>query len=205
VPPSVAASSGTATDLVPQATMRPGEFWSSLAAGDPGAVTYESLASLIKDADGAILGSFVSVTPGPNYDDEYGNRSYYATVTVAVHRILQGSIATRDNRAQLAVFMGAGRIGDDASAFAVLADNLKASMPSEQGILFVNSMAAWDKRFTHESSSPYDPSLYQVESGQGFLRDAAGIVRQGDGVAGAWLAALDGQRFTDVVVAIAGS
>jgi hypothetical protein len=205
VPPGVAASSTPATDLVPQATMRPGGFWSALVAGGPDAVTYGSLAAVVKDADGVILGSFSSVEPGPNYDDEYGNRSYYATVTIAVDRILQGSIATKDDKAQLAVFLGAGRVGADASAFSALADDLKASMPSEQGVFFVNNMAEWDKRFTHKSTSPYDASLYQIESGQGFIRDSAGLAKQGNGVAGAWLAALDGQRFTDVVAAIAGS
>ena len=78
-------------------------------------------------------------------------------------------------------------------------------MPHEQGIVFVKNLVAWDKQLTGKSTSKYDPSVYQVVSAQGVIRNANGIAKPALNAPGTWPNGYQGMPFEAVVSAIANS
>jgi hypothetical protein len=86
-----------------------------------------------------------------------------------------------------------------------LLTQLKASMPYERGILFLQNLASWDKQMTGTSTSKYDPSLYHVVSAQGIIRDANGVARPALNAPGTWPQTLNGQSFDAIVSQVASA
>ncbi len=82
-------------------------------------------------------------------------------------------------------------------------DQLKASMPNEQGILFIQSLASWEKRMTGKSTA--DPALYAVVSAQGTIRNSNGKAKKAANAPGAWPQSLTGKDFGAVVSQIAST
>jgi hypothetical protein len=96
-----------------------------------------------------------------------------------------------------------GDIPDQGDPYGPVVSQLKASMPHEQGILFIHNLAAWEKKLTGKSTS--DPSLYAVISAQGIFRNANGVVKKAISAPGTWPQAVAGKSFGDVVSDVASS
>jgi len=76
-------------------------------------------------------------------------------------------------------------------------------MPNEQGILFIQNLASWQKRMTGKSTA--DPALYAVISAQGTIRNANGTAKKAVNAPGAWPMSLNGKDFGAVVSQIAST
>jgi hypothetical protein len=180
-------------------------FWASLVSGELDAVTYPSVDQLIGDTDAVLVGSFVSVVAGPNDKDEYGNTNHLATLSFHVARILHGTLnRSTTGTIPVAVFFGAGPAGAMVDPFAKQIQALQASISKEQSVLFLVNMAAWDERYTHKTTSPYDRSAYQIVSRQGILRDVDGAAQPLPGAPGTWPGSFSGRPFDQVVAQLAG-
>ena len=190
---SVAAASPTQLPL-----LSPDEFWTGLFSGDPDFTAFLSIGALIKYSDAVVLASLESVSAGTSYDAG-GPIEYNATVTIHVERVLHGSMSAAS--VPINVVLGLS-IRDESSR---LLEQLRASMPHERGILFLQNLASWDKQMTGASTSKYDPSLYHVVSAQGIIREANGVAGPALNAPGTWPQTLKGQSFGAVVSQVANA
>jgi hypothetical protein len=180
-------------------TLSPDEFWTNLFSGDPDFTEYHSLGALIRDSDAVVVATLVSVTPGTDLDAGNGWTEYDAWVTVRVDRVLHGSLPTTP----VIINVVLGDSLDRGDSYGPIADQLKASMPDEQGILFIQNLASWQKRMTGKSTA--DPALYAVISAQGIIRNANGKAKKTANAPGAWPMSLNGKGFGAVVSQIASA
>jgi hypothetical protein len=201
-----AATTMMAPTPVPRSpTIAPAAFWAGLFNGEPEAVTYSSLAEMVKDSDLVVLGSFAGVTAGPDSDAGSGETNYMATVTVKVTKVLRGTVsASTDETVPVVFLLGTGRTGNE-SPYTTFIANLKASMPAERGVFFLQNLVAYYSRFDPTAKSRYDPTVYQVTSVQGLFRDTAGKVDMPATATGAWIATYKGKSFDTVVSQLASA
>lgn len=190
---SVAAASPTQLPL-----LSPDEFWTGLFSGDPDFTAFLSIGALIKYSDAVVLASLESVSAGKSYDAGSGLIEYNATVTIHVERVLHGSLSATTVPMNVV-------LGFSMDTYGPLLAQLKASMPQERGILFLQNLASWEKQMTGSSTSKYDPSLYCVISAQGIIREANGVARPALNAPGAWPQALKGQSFGAIVSQVASA
>jgi hypothetical protein len=200
VPPSSQSTTAPAVQPTPLATLSPDEFWTGLFSGDPDFTEFSSVGALIGYSDAVVVASIESVSQGPSYDAGSGMTEYDTYVTIHVERVLHGSLASET--VPIIVMLD---LGQDATVARTQLELLKASMPHEQGILFVRNLVAWDKQLTGKSTSKYDPSVYQVVSAQGVVRNANGIGRPALNAPGTWPKGYEGMPFGAVVSAIASA
>lgn len=193
-----AASSGPTT----APSLSSSQFWAMLVSGDPAAVSYSSVKELAQASDAVVLASFQDVVAGPDYNDQFGNTTYNATISLRVDRVLHGSLQSISGTVPLDVFLGAGPAGALQNPYGDLIAQMKSSMPAERGVFFLVNMATWYRQFTDQPTS-YDPSLYQVVSGQGLLRDANGVTAIHPNAPGTWPRLLNGKPFVAAVAEIA--
>lgn len=179
--------------------LSPDEFWNLLFSGDPDFTEYHSLGALIRDSDAVVLATLVSVTAGGRYDEGGGLTAYNAWVHIRVDRVLHGSLST--TTPVINVVLGDSSGGGD--PYAPVVNQLKASMPTEQGVLFIQNLGAWEKRLTGKSSS--DPSVYAVISAQGIFRNANGVAKKTKDAPGSWPQGFNGKSFGAVVSDIANT
>ncbi len=207
---SQAASSGTpgasAGAVASQAlsAMAPDAFWASLFSGEPEAVNYPSLPSLsamASDSDLVVLGTLESVTAGPDSDVGSGSTNHMLTVRVRVERVLRGDLPAGATTVPVTVFLGVGPAGG-ANPYADEIARRAAAMPRERGVFFLQNLVAYYSRFDATAAKRYDPSVYQVSSLQGVVRDDAGTARVSARAPGSWAAALGGKPFGDVLAGI---
>jgi hypothetical protein len=203
--PSAASTAPAATNVmaptpVPRSpTIVPEAFWAGLFNGEPEAVTYSSLAEMVNDSDLVVLGSFAGVTAGPDSDAGSGQTNYMATVTVKVAKVLRGKLPNpASETVPIAIFLGADPTGSE-SPYTTFIANLKASMPAERGVFFLQNLVAYYSRFDPTAKSRYDPTVYQVTSVQGLFRDTAGKVDMPATATGPWIATYKGTSFDTVV------
>jgi hypothetical protein len=198
-PPVVASPSGSsvvAASPTQLPLLSPDEFWTGLFSGDPDFTAFVSIGALIKYSDAVVLASLESVSAGTSYD-AVGLIEYNATVTIHVERVLHGSLSAAS--VPINVVLGLSN-GHESSR---LLEQLKASMPHERGILFLQNLASWDKQMTGASTSKYDSSLYNVVSAQGIIREAKGVARPALNAPGTWPQTLNGQSFDAIVSQVA--
>jgi len=200
VPSPSQSTTAPAVEPTPLATLSPDEFWTGLFYGDPDFTEFSSVGALIGYSDAVVVASIESVSQGPSHDAGSGMTEYDAYVTIHVERVLHGSLASET--VPIIVMLD---LGKDATVAPTRLELLKASMPHEQGILFVKNLAAWDEQLTGKSTSRYDPSVYQVVSAQGVIRNANGIGRPALNAPGTWPRGYKGMPFGVVVSAIASS
>lgn len=168
--------------------------------GDPDFTEFSSVGALIGYSDAVIVASIESVSLGPSYDAGSGMTEYDACVIVHVDRVLHGSLTSAT--VPIIVMLSLGKDGTVAMTRLQL---LNASMPHEQGILFVKNLAARDEQLTGQSTSKYDPAVYQVVSAQGVIRNAHGIANPALNAPGTWPKGYKGLPFGTVVSAIASA
>jgi hypothetical protein len=199
--PSPSQSTTTpAVEPTPLATLSPDEFWTGLFYGDPDFTEFPSIGALIGYSDAVIVASIEAVSQGPNYDAGSGMTEYDAYVTIHVERVLHGSLVSETVPIIVMLYLG-----NDVTVALTQLDLMKASMPHEQGILFVKNLVAWDEQLTGQATSKYDPSVYQVVSAQGVIRNAHGIANPALNAPGTWPKGYKGMPFGAVVSAIASS
>ena len=200
-PPVVASPAGSSVAVsnpTPLPLLSPDEFWTGLFSGDPDFTAFVSIGALIKFSDAVVLASLDSVSAGTSYDAG-GLIEYNATVTIHVERVLHGSMSAAS--VPINVVLGLSNWDE----YGPLLAQLKASMPYERGILFLQNLASWDKQMTGASTSKYDPSLYHVVSAQGIIRDANGVAGPALNAPGAWPQTLKGQSFGAIVSQVASA
>lgn len=190
----VAAASPTQLPL-----LSPDEFWTGLFSGDPDFTAFQSIGALLKDSDAVVLASLESVSAGKSYDAGSDLTEYNATVTIHVERVLHGSLSA--TTVPINVVLGLSKRDE----YQPLLAQLKASMPHERGILFLQNLASWEKQMTGSSTSKYDPSLYCVISAQGIIREANGVAKPALNAPGAWPQAFKGQGFGAIVSQVASA
>lgn len=183
---SVAAASPT---QLPR--LSPDEFWTGLFSGDPDFTAFLSIDALIKYSDAVVLASLESVSAGKSYDAG-GPIEFNAIVTIHVERVLHGSLSATTVPINVV-------LGFSMDTYGPLLEQLKASMPHERGILFLQNLASWDKQMTGASTGKYDPSLYCVISAQGIIREANGVAIPALNAPGTWPQTLKGQSFDAIV------
>lgn len=204
---SQAASSGTsgasAGTVASQAlpAMEPDAFWASLFSGEPEAVNYPSLSAMASDSDLVVLGTMESVTAGPDSDAGSGSTNHMLTVRVRVERALRGNLPAGATTVPVAVFLGVGPTGG-ANPCADEIARRAAAMPRERGVFFLQNVVAYYSRFDATAAKRYDPSVYQVSSLQGIVRDDAGTARVPARAPGSWVAALGGKPFATALAGI---
>ena len=169
--------------------LSPDEFWNLLFSGDPDFTEYHSLGALIRDSDAVVLATLVSVTAGGRYDEGGGLTAYNAWVHIRVDRVLHGSLSTTTP----VINVVAGDSSGGGDPYVPVVNQLKASMPTEQGVLFIQNLGAWEKRLTGKSSS--DPSVYAVISAQGIFRNANGVAKKTKDAPGSWPQGFNGKSF----------
>ena len=178
--------------------LTPEQFWARLYSGDPEAVNYPALADMFKDSDAVVLGSFAAVTAGPDSVAGANSTNFMLTVTVTVDRVLHGSLPAGATSVPIAVFLGVGATGA-ADPYAALIANRAASMPHERGVFLLQNLVAYYSRFDPSASQRYDPTVYQVASVQGLIRDARGTAWVPDQTPGNWATALGGRPFETIL------
>ena len=210
--PSLRPSQSTPTqpsDPSPATSIEPlsaDEAWAMLIPGDPASISYRSPAALMRDADLVVVATTGELTEGPDFTDEYGNVIHLASLTLNVERVLRGTVKTREpGTLTLRTWLGVGDPGgyDYADTFASLA----TSPISGRGVFFLANMAALNTRMGGPPDHPAaDPYAYQIQGGQGFLRDVGGRVEpprlSEDALftmAGRWQEDLRGQPFDALV------
>jgi len=180
-----------------------------LIPGDPAAISYRSLAALVRDADLVVVASADEVSDGPDFEDEYGNIVHLASLTMRVEQVVRGSIRTlQPGSLTVRTWLGVGDPGgyDYADLFAQLA----ASPPTGRAVLFLANMQSLNRRMGGPPDHPAaDPNAYQILGGQGFLRDRGGRVEPPQlsedalaTMAGRWQEELRGRPFDEVVRAV---
>lgn len=199
-PPVVASPSGSsvaASDPTQLPPLSPDEFWTGLFSGDPDFTAFLSIGALIKYSDAVVLASLESVSAGKSYDAG-GLIEFNAIVTIHVERVLHGSLSATTVPINVV-------LGFSMDTYGPLLAQLKASMPHERGILFLQNLASWEKQMTGSSTSRYDPSLYSVISAQGIIREANGVARPALNAPGAWPQTFKGQSFGAVTSQVASA
>ena len=203
-PPSVDSSSEP-----PLAPLSADETWAKLIMGDPGAVSYPSLAAIARDADAIVIASPGKLVKGPDHKDAYGNVIYLATLTLNIERVIQGTIITRQpGTLTLQIWLGVG--GPDGYDYSDHFERLVASGPSGRAILFLANAAVWNKKFGGPTDHfMADPDFYQINGGQGYLRDVNGLIEPPRvseealaTMAGTWQSDLRGRSFEDAIHAL---
>lgn len=196
-----AVSPGAVTLLrSPLPVLSPDEFWTNLFYGDPDFTAFPSLGALIGASDAVALVSLEQVVPGPSYDAGSNKTEFDAYVMVHVERVLHGSLA--QERVPVIVLLSLGANPADA---ALRLGQLQASMPKEEGILFLQNLVKWDKSLTGSSTSRYDPTVYQVLSAQGVFRNAKGVAQAAGNAPGDWPTKLNGVSFGSVIASVAST
>ena len=170
-PPSVESSSEP-----PLAPLSADEAWAKLIMGDAGAVSYPSLAASARDADAIVIASPGKLVKGPDHKDEYGNVIHLATLKLNIERVIQGTIITRHpGMLTLQIWLGVG--GPDGYDYSDHFERLVASRPSGRAILLLANAAVWNKKFGGPADHfMADPYFYQINGGQGYLRDVNGLI-----------------------------
>lgn len=185
-----------ASDELPmEATLSPDQFWSQLFSGDPAAINYPTLADMVKDSDLIVLGSMAGVSPGPDSVAGQSLTNYMLTVTVHVDRVIYGKMPDGTATVPVAVFLGVGPT-DEQNPYAPQIANRAASIPMERGVFVLQNLAAYYGRFDPTASERYDPTVYQVASLQGLIRDDAGTAWVSDQAPGDWAASIAGRPFS---------
>lgn len=201
-PPSSAVETASPTASVVD-KLAPELFWTRLFGGDPAAINYPTLAAMASDSDLVILGAFKAVRPGPNSVAGPGLTNYMLTVDVAVDRVLRGDLATAGSTVPVAVFLGVG--SSDANPYLDETALRAASLPQERGVFFLQNVVKYYSRFDPGASTRYDPSVYQVASLQGLVRDNAGVSWVPAGAPGDWPATLSGAPFSTALETISSA
>lgn len=186
------------------------EAWAMLIPGDPASVSYRSPAALMRDSDVVVMATVGELTDGPDFTTPGGTGAgsivHLASLTLNVERVLRGTVKTREpGTLTLRIWLGVGDPGgyDYADTFASLA----TSPISGRGVFFLANMAALNTRMGGPPDHPAaDPYAYQIQGGQGFLRDVGDRVEpprlSEDALftmAGRWQEDLRGQPFDALV------
>lgn len=190
----------TAAEPSPLATLSQDEFWTGFFYGDPDFTEFSSVGALIGYSDAVIVASIESVSQAPSYDAGSGMTESDAYVIVHVDRVLDGSLTSATVPIIVMLYLG-----KDATVALTRLQLLDASMPHEQGILFVKNLAAWDEQLIGQSTSKYNTAVYQVVSAQGVIRNAHGIANPALHTPGTWPNGYKGLPFGAVVSAIASA
>ncbi len=189
----------------PAPTLAPDAFWGWLFNGEPEAVSYSSLDAMIKDSGLVLLGSFADVTAGPDSDAGSGPTNYMATIDLKVAKVLRGTLpADASGTVAVVTFLGTGPTGA-VSPYTGFIANLKASMPNERGVFFLENPVAYYSRFDPTAKERYDPTVYQVTSVQGLFRDAAGVAQLPATASGSWITTYAGKPFDTVVAQLSSA
>lgn len=186
------------------------EAWAMLIPGDPASISYRSPAALMRASDVVVLATMGELIEGPDFTvtSETGRVDivHQASLTLKVERVIRGTVKTREpGTLTLRTWFGVGDPGgyDYADTFASLA----ASPMSGRGVFFLANMAALNTRSGGPPDHPAaDPYAYQIQGGQGFLRDVGGRIEpprlSEDALftmAGRWQEDLRGQPFDQAV------
>jgi hypothetical protein len=180
-----------------------------LIPGDPGSVSFLSLAAIAVASDAVVIASPGVLVKGPDFPDEYGNVIHLATLTLNIERVIRGTVETKQpGTLALRFWLGVGDTGgyDYTDVFARLA----GSKPSGRAILYLANMAALNERMggppDHWQADPY---AYEILGGQGYLREVDGLIEPpsvpGEALArmaGAWQTELRGRPFDEVVASL---
>ena len=181
-----------------------------LIPGDPASISYRSPAALMRDADLVVIATTGELIEGPDFTvtNESGRVAivHLASLTLNVERVLRGTVKTREpGTLTLRMWLGVGDPGgnDYADTF----ESLAASPISGRGVFFLANLAALNTRMGGPPDHPaVDPYAYQIQGGQGFLRDVGGRVEpprlSEDALftmAGRWQEDLRGQPFDALV------
>ncbi len=200
IPPSA-----TPAAVMPVATaiakLGPEAFWTLLFNGDPTAIDYPTLVAMAADCDLVVLGTFKAVRPGPDSDAGGGLTNYMLTVDVTVERVLLGTLPATGT-IPVAVFLGVDSAGGSNPYLDVVAQRA-ASLPQERGVLFLHNMVKYWSRYDASAPQRYDPSVYQVASLQGIVRDNAGVSWLPAEAPGAWISTLRGMPFSSALQTVA--
>ena len=201
--PSTIPASATPA-VIPAASplekLAPEGFWTLLYGGDPSAVDYPTLAGMASDCDLVVLGTFKAVRPGPDSVAGEGLTNYMLTVDVVVDRVMLGT-KPAGTTVPVAVFLGVGP--SDANPYLDVIAQRAASVPQERGVFFLQNVVKYYSRFDASAAQRYDPSVYQVASLQGIVRDAAGVTWLPTDATGAWTSAIRGTPFSSALQTVA--
>ncbi len=122
-----------------------------------------------------------------------------ATITLKVAKVLCGTLPPDvSGTIPVVTFLGDGPTGA-ASPYTGFIAKLKASMPNERGVFFLQNLVAYYSRFDPTAKERYDPTVYQVTSVQGLFRDAAGVAQLPATASGSWITTYAGKPFETVV------
>lgn len=184
----------------PTASLAPEAFWTLLFSGEPTAIDYPTLAGMASDCDLVVLGTFKAVRPGPDSDAGGGFTNYMLTVDVTVERVLLGKMPTTATTIPVAVFLG---VGTGASPYLDMIAQRAASLPQERGVLFLQNLVKYYSRYDASAPQRYDPSVYQVASLQGIVRDNAGVSWLPAQAPGTWTSTLRDKPFSSALQTVA--
>jgi hypothetical protein len=191
----------TSTVLVtPLPPLSPDEFWAGLFYGDPAFTEFPSLGALIGSSDAVAVVSIEDVVQGPAYDAGSNMTEYDAYVMVHIDKVIHGTLTAE--HVPVIVMLS---LGSDPGKAAPRFVQLESSAPKEQGILFLRNLVASDKQLTGSTTSTYDPTVYQVPSAQGVIRNAGGVAKPALNAPGTWPGRLTGLNFSSVVTSIAST
>jgi hypothetical protein len=191
----------TSTVLVtPLPMLSHDEFWTGLFYGDLAFTEFPSLGALIGSSDAVAVVSIEDVVRGPTYDAGSNMREYDAYVMVHIDKVIHGTLTAE--HVPVIVILS---LGSDPGEAALRFVQLDVSAPKEQGILFLRNLVAWDKQLTGSTTSRYDPTVYQVLSAQGVIRNAGGVAKPALNAPGTWPGKFTGVNFGSVVSSIAST
>jgi hypothetical protein len=177
----------------------PGQFWDRIGGGE-NAPSYDSLGSLIRDADLVVVGVVTEFRDGRRIVfPETGETMYTAEVRVRVSDTLRGTLISPDDVPGTVVVETSIGFGPNPHAMA----ELGASTPvGNRVVLFlVNTNAAADRNGS-PPDAPYRGEIYYLlpNGTQAAIWDEAGTANVGPGSeATPWLAKFKGQPFDRVV------
>lgn len=176
-------------------------FWQRLAVDvDPDFITFESLDEIVDRSDAVVVGMIVGIESGPPNEDEYGNLIFTATFRIKIDTILHGKVLeSSPDHLSVSKFLGLARVGDRYD-FDDRFAQFERSLPMDQAIIFLLNTVAFAGRIGSEVPSDLDPTAYQLNGGQAYVRDVDGLATV-PSLTG-WPASLDGGSFDAAVEAV---
>lgn len=180
--------------------MDSGEFWAHIGGRGENVESFDSLGSLIRDADLVVVGEVTEFRDGRRIVfPETGETIYTAEVRVRVSDTLRGSPISPSNSPGTVVVETSMGFLPDPSRLAAL----EASTPiGSRVILFLVNKSADAVRHGFSPDAPYAGEIYYfLRNGvQSAIRDDAGTAGIGPGAENPpWLAKLKGRPFDKVV------
>lgn len=182
----------------------PGDFWRQVAPGGEALYVYPDIETMTEGVDAIVVGRVTAVSDGRPMSGDASNEGYgLGELAVAVEEVI-GVDKRLGNRG---VAPAPGKI---MTVQFVLSDmrlmpRFIGRVPDERVVLFLANLGLHADRF---GLDPDDPTLgydyYTIQSPQGYIREIDGQAVGPAGRDDAWLEALEGAPFDELVARVRG-